>query len=364
MIYLDNNATTPIDPNVLEAVIEELKLSPANPSSPHSLGRSARLRLQAARRLVASCLGVKDQELTFTSGATEALSTLLLGLERRGGHVISSSIEHSAILKTLQRLESRGTSVTYLKTDLSGAIDPNALEAAICPETYLIVLGAANSETGVKNPIQEIAEIAGKRNIPFIVDAVAFFGKEPLVIYPGISALVLSGHKIHGPTGVGLIWTRTAFQPLLTGGGQEFGRRSGTENLAAIVGFAKAVEIAVKKLPDSMEKMRELRDYFESTLRSVIPSIIVNGKGPRVANTSNITFPEMDGESLLIELDQAGIAVSLGSACASGALEPSHVLREMGISSALAKSTLRFSLSRMTTKKEVDACISAIDAIY
>ncbi len=348
-IYLDNNATTAIDPRVILAMSEEMLLSPANPSSIHSWGRSARQRLIGARQRIAAYFDRAPQEFTFTSGATEALNALLLGLDRSGGHVITSDIEHPALYNTVQRLRAE---TTFLTTGLWGAVTAEQVEQAIRPNTHLIALGAANSETGVMNPIVEIAEIARARKITFVVDGVALLGKEECPIHPGVSAMAFSGHKIHGPQGIGLIWTAPGLKvsPLLSGGHQELGRRAGTENLVAIVGLAKAIELLI---PEDFARMRNLRDHFEEQLQGVV----VNGQGPRVSNTSNLCFPGCDGEALLMSLDMAGIAASLGSACSSGAIEPSRVLRKMGCD---ARSSLRFSLSRLTTEAEIEQTVSAI----
>ncbi len=358
-VYLDNNATTPIDPRVLEAMVEQLQHSPANPSSTHRFGQMARQAIRGARAQIARALRVKEEELTFTSGATEALATLLLSLGKNG-HIITSAIEHLSILQTAHHLEKQGSGVTYLPVGSSGAVSRAQVEVAITPKTGLIVLGSANSETGVKNPIEEIAELAASREIPFVVDGVGLFGKEPMALVPGISAFVVAGHKIHGPPGIGLLWAKASFEPLLRGGGQEFKRRAGTENVPAIVGLAKAIELLSNELPAATERMRRLRNRLESRLKEAIPSILINGTGPRAPHVSSITFPDQDGELLLIKLDEAGIAISLGSACSSGALEPSHVLRAMGVPHDLARSSLRFSLSRLTTEEEIDYCVKTL----
>lgn len=360
-VYLDNNATTPIDPRVLEAMVEQLNCSPANPSSTHRFGRAARRSLREARGQIAEALCVKEEELTFTSGATEALVTLLLSLGK-SGHIITSTIEHPSILQTAAHLEKRGTRVTYLPVGPSGAVEMQNLEAALTKETRLLVLGAANSETGVKNRIEEIAELALRHAIPFVLDAVGLFGKEPMTLFPGISAFVIAGHKVHGPPGIGLLWAKASFEPLLHGGGQEFKRRAGTENVAAIVGLAKAIALLSEELPGATEQMRKLRDDFETRLKIALPSVLINGSAPRAPHVSNVTFPDQDGELLLMKLDEAGVAAALGSACSSGALEPSHVLRAMGVPYNLARSSLRFSLSRFTTQEEIDYCIRILVA--
>jgi cysteine desulfurase len=359
-IYLDNNATTPLDPRVLEAMMADLGSIPANPSSIHSFGQEARQKLIAARHTIAEILRVKPGELIFTSGGTEALNTILRSIPE--GHIITSDIEHSAIARTLATLKGP---ITYLPAGLYGAVLPESVKEAILPDTKLIVLSAVNNETGVKTDIKEIAKIAERANIPFLVDAVAWLGKERIALHPGVTAACFSGHKIHGPKGIGLLFARKSFKfaPLLTGGPQEQNHRGGTENLAGILGLAKAIELLQTELPDKMFEMQRLRDYFETRLKELIPNIAINGEGPRICNTSNIAFPGSDAETLLIELDLLGLAASHGSACSAGALEPSRVLTNMGLPRDLVRSSLRFSLSRMTTQEEIDRSIDIISQV-
>jgi len=347
-IFLDNNGTTPLDPLVAEAMVAELQAGPSNPSSIHSFGRAANLRLSLAREKIASYLGVDPQELIFTSSGTESLNLAILGL-KPFGHIITSRIEHAAVFETIAQL---GLPTTYLPVGSKGHIEIDDLKEAISPDTSLIALSAANSETGVKNPLNEIAAIAEKNGVPLVVDGVALLGKENFTIPSGVSAMAFSAHKIHGPKGVGLLYVKkgTKLSPLLYGGGQERSKRPGTENLPGIIGFAKAIELLSTS---SMEHMKEMRDLLESSL----PGVQINGTGPRVCNTSSITFPNMDGEALLIQLDQLGIAASMGSACSSGSLEPSKVLLEMGLTRNEALSTLRFSVSRFTTRSEIEKVI-------
>jgi len=366
-VYLDNNATTGLDPRVLQAMLPELSSIPSNPSSVHFFGQEAKNRLQKARETIASFFKVRPQEILFTSGGTEALNMLITGafFDGKKGHLITSTIEHACIYHVAQALEKRGCEVTYLKADLSGHVDPYDVQQAIRPETKLIVLSAANSETGVKNDYVQIATIAEQARIPFVVDGVALVGKELFEIPPGVSAFACSAHKFHGPKGIGCAFIRNTFKcsPLLFGGGQEFSKRAGTENLAGIIGLSKAIELLYTELPSAGLQMGHLRDYFESELQKRIPFIIVNGKGPRVPNVSNLAFPGVDGETLLLNLDLNGIAASHGSACSSGALEPSRVLTNMGIPFAQAKSSLRFSLSRFTTKEEIKQAIAIIERL-
>lgn len=355
-IYLDNNATTSLDPDVLEVMIQELQLGPANPSSSHALGKAAYQRLSSARAFIASFLKVKPQEIFFTSGATEGLNMILRGaFSHNPGHIITSNVEHAAVYKTLLALEKQGVLVSYLPVGLWGALRPEQVKDALTAQTKMIVLSAANSETGVKQPIYEIAQLAKTHGIPLVVDAVGWIGKEPFTLVPGMSALVLSGHKFHGPKGIGLVWVdpKLKLEPLLTGGEQEYSKRAGTENLPAIIGLAKALELLNQELPSKATRMQQLRDLLENQLRSYSLDFIVNGQGPRIANTLNISFPKIDAEALFIYLDRLGIAASQGSACASGALEPSRILINMGVPMNLAKSAIRFSLSRMTTEEEI-----------
>lgn len=354
-IFLDNNGTTPLDPRVREVMMEELSLGPANPSSIHRFGQRARARLTEARESVASYFSVSPQELIFTGSGTEALNLAILGTKVKG-KILTSPLEHPAVYNTLSRLE---TPLIYLPTDPSGAVQIEDLKKALTDDVGLIVLMAVNNETGVKNPIDEIAALALERKIPFVVDGVALLGKETFSIHPGISAIAFSGHKIHGPKGVGLLIARKNYPltPLITGGAQERMRRGGTENMVGIRGMATAIALLKEELPETTIRMERLRDLLEEGLAHAI----VNGKQtPRICNTSSLTFPGCDGESLLIQLDQLGIAASMGSACSAGALEPSRVLLEMGLSRKEALSTLRFSLSRTTTEDEIRKTVAAL----
>lgn len=354
-IYLDNNATTELDPRVLDAIISELKSGPSNPSSIHSLGRAAHARLMKARQLIADFLGVRSDELVFTGSGTEAINLAILGLKTKG-HIVTTKIEHASVFHTI---ESLSNPITYVPVREEGHVRLSDVEEAITLKTNLIVMSAVNSETGVKNPIAEIAVLAMRYGIPLIVDGVALLGKEEFQVPEGVSAMAFSAHKIHGPKGVGLLFVRKSsnFTPLFLGGGQEQMRRPGTENLPGIIGFAKAIELLKTELPDAIPRMKRLRDLLETGLKN----IRINGRGPRVCNTSSITFFGKDGEDLLIKLDQMGIAASMGSACSSGALRPSRVLLEMGIPKKEALSTLRFSLSRFTTEDEIHEVIQILE---
>lgn len=357
-IYLDNNATTALDPRVFKAMLVDLQGPPANPSSVHWFGNQAKNLLQQARLSIASFFQAKPEEITFTSGGTESTNLFLRGLEKKG-HVISTKIEHSCIYKTLLTLEKEGLKVTYLPVGPWGAPLPEDLKAAIRPETTAIVLSAANNETGVRLDLETFAEIAQQNRIPLFIDAVSFIGKEPFSMHPGITAVSLSGHKFHAPKGIGALFLRSSLKlsAQITGGEQEYQHRAGTENLSGILGLAKALEIVKAEQTQITQHLNDLRRHFEHGLQKELPIVMINGEGPRISNTSNLCFPGIDGETLLIQLDMAGIAVSHGSACASGALEPSRVLIQMGIPQKMARCSLRFSFSRMNTREEIDRVV-------
>ncbi|MBX7065988.1 MAG: cysteine desulfurase [Parachlamydiales bacterium] len=352
-IYLDNNATTQLDPRVFKAMLLDLSGPPANPSSVHAFGQRAKGLLSKARAQTASFFGAKPEEILFTSGGTESINYFLRGLS---GHIITTSIEHSAIYKTLQasKLE-----VTELPVGLWGAPLPEQIEEALRPNTSAIILSASNGETGVKIDLESIAQIAYNRHMPLFIDAVSYIGKEPFVLYPGVTAVALSAHKFHGPKGIGALYLRSSLKlrPEITGGAQEMGRRAGTENLAGILGLGEALDILKESQAQITTQLLDLRIHFESELVREIPDIAVNGLGPRISNTTNIAFLGCDGETLLMQLDLAGIAVSHGSACSSGSLEPSRVLINMGIDRKTARSSIRFSLSRLNTREEIDIAV-------
>lgn len=358
-INLDNNATTQLDPNVLTAVLEELTQHYGNPSSAHTLGQESKSRLSKARQTIASYLNVRPSEIVFTSGGTESLNMIIQGIK---GPIITSTVEHSAVYATVKYMESIGSPVTYLTPGLWGAITPEALKDVIHPNTALIALMAVNNETGVKSDIESIASIAAEAGVPLLVDGVALLGKETFTLPAGVSAMAFSGHKLHAPKGIGFAFIRSTFRPrpLLYGGEQEQGRRGGTENIAGIIGLAEAVKILSKELPEGTLKMTSLRDKLESALISSLPHVTINGQGPRICNTTNLSFGGIEGETLLAALDLENIAVSHGSACSSGALEPSRILLNMGISRENARASIRFSLSRFTTEQEIDYCIATV----
>lgn len=359
-IYLDNNATTPLDPRVLEKVVENLRGDFGNPSSAHSFGQKARQEIQQARRTIASFLGVKPQEIIFNSGGTEGVNTVIRGIPK--GHIITSSAEHACVFSAVQEAEKQGSAVTYLSPGAHGAVTAEVVKAALRPDTSLIALMAVNNETGVKTDIEAIAAIAEEAKVPFLVDGVAWLGKELFTLPHGVSAMAFSGHKLHAPKGGGFLVLRSRLRltPLLFGGGQEYGKRCGTENVPGIIGMAEAIRLLQQELPAATDHMRRLRDRMEQQLLQKIPGALVNGEGPRICNTTNISFAGVDGESLLMALDQAGVAVSHGSACSTGALEPSRILVNMGLPVERARSAMRFSVSRFTTEAEIDAAVAII----
>ncbi len=353
-IYLDNNATTQVDTRVADVIFKNLLSFPGNPSSVHSKGKEAKAQLQKARDEIASYLNCTSREIIFTSGATESLNLILRGLNST--HIITSDVEHAAVYTTIKQLENESVSVTYLNPGNRGAITLEAVKNACTNKTSLIVLMAVNNETGVKTDIEAIGAFAKEKGIFFVVDGVALLGKEAFRIPEGVSAMCFSGHKLHGPKGIGFAFIRKNLKlnPLITGGDQEFGRRGGTENLPLILGLAEAVRILNVELDEASKRMETLRNRFEEILQKNLKDISINGSFSRIGNTSNICFKGVDGELLLTMLDRESVFVSLGSACASGAIEPSRVLLNMGLSIEDASSSIRFSLSRFTTEEEIE----------
>lgn len=363
-IYLDHNATTGLDEKVVESMLKELTSLPANPSSLHWFGRKAKAKLENARETIAHYLDVKPQEILFTSGGTESMNFLIRSCFKNSfqGHILSSNVEHACVYETLLDLKGKGVDVEFLPAGLKCTITPQQIQEALRPSTRLIVLSYVNSETGVKSDVEAIAKIAAQANVPFFVDAVALLGKEKVVIPSGVSAMGFSGHKLHGPKGTGFVFLRSRKNcyPSLTGGPQEFHLRAGTENLAGIVGLAKAVELLFSLLTEATERMTQLRDQLETELIQKAAPVVVNGHHIRVCNTTNLSFPQVKGEDLLIALDMAGIAASHGSACSSGAMEPSRVLTQMGLPPAITQSAIRFSLGRHTSQEEINHAIQII----
>ena len=355
IIYFDNNATTPIDPEVLDAMTQELVAPPHNPSSIHSLGQEAKKVLTSARKTIADFLKVKPSEVLFTSSGTEAMNLLIRGiLADPKVHIIGSSTDHACVYHALLELQKRGSEVTFL-----GIPTLSNIKKALRNDTRLIVLSAVNAETGYKLDLEGIAKVAKAAHIPLIIDGIALLGKEPLTIPEGVVGMGFSAHKFHGPQGVGFAFVRSSLKlsPILYGGGQERKLRSGTENLPGIVGLAKAISLLNNEI---YTRLKTLRDLFETKLKKLLPDIEINTAGERTSNTSNIYFPNVDNESLIIALDMENIAASSTSACASGALEPSRALMAMGLSKERSRCSVRFSFSRMNTEEEIQKATEVI----
>jgi len=366
MIYFDNNATTPMLPEV-EAAVAEAQRAFGNAGSVHGAGREARRRLDEARERIAGILRVPASTLTFTSGATEALNAALLATLAYGSgprHLVVTRVEHAAVLRTAEFLEAHGVEVSYVEVDAEGRLEPEAVEAALRPHTRLIAAMFANNETGNLYPVKRLGEIARARGIPYLCDAVQAAGKLELdlSLLP-IDMTALSAHKFHGPKGVGLLYVRKGLEsrPLLHGGRQERGLRAGTENVPGIAGMAVALELAARNLFEDQRRVARLRDRLQAGLVERVPGLFVNGDAEhRISNTLNFRVPGVSGETLLMNLDMEGIAVSVGAACDSGSLEPSHVLTAMGLDEAAALEGVRVSLSRFNTEAEVDRFLEVL----
>jgi cysteine desulfurase len=390
-VYLDHNATTPVEPEVLDAMLPYLSGEFGNAASIHTFGQRARAAVETAREQVAGLIGARPQEIVFTSGGTEADNHAIFGVvsalgSRRASksansdndpdkrlsadhikHIITSSVEHEAVLNTCQALEKQGVAVSYLPVDEQGVVSPEALRAAIREETILITVMHANNELGTVQPLEEIGRIAADADVHFHTDAVQSAGKIPIDVNAlQLDLLSLSGHKFNAPKGIGALYVRggTRLQQLLYGGHHQRGFRPGTENVAGIVGLGKAAELARKALAGDAARVSALRDLLEQGLLSRVPYARANGaRSPRTPNTTNITFPGIEGEALVIALDLKGLACSTGAACSSGAVEPSHVLTAIGLSPEDARASLRFSLGRHTTPAEIDFALQAVPAV-
>jgi cysteine desulfurase len=357
-VYLDNNATTPVLPEVFEAMRPYFAEHFGNASSIHHHGQETRAAVERARESVAALLGCRSSEIVFTSGGTEGDNLAISGLTRAGDHVISSTIEHHAVLNSCKHLESIGCEVTYVPVDGRGLVDPDDVRRALRLHTKLITIMMANNETGVLQPVEETGKIAAEADVYFHTDAVQAAGKVPIdVKRVGCDLLSISGHKLHAPQGVGALYVRkgTILQPMLYGGSHERSRRAGTENVPGIIGLGKAAELAREALErGDLARMSAMRDHIEQKIRSEVEATGVNGEGaPRVPNTTNIHFDYIEGEALVIALDLKGLAVSTGAACSSGAIEPSHVLTAMGLPPEIARASLRFSLGKQNTPEDV-----------
>lgn len=364
-VYLDNNATTPVLPAVLEAMQPYFGGHFGNASSIHHHGQETRAAVERARESVAALLGCRASEIVFTSGGTEADNLAIFGLTERGQHVISSPVEHHAVLNSCKHLEASGVEVTYVRVDGRGLIDPNDVRRALRANTRLITIMMANNETGVLQPVEEIGKVAAEADVYFHTDAVQAAGKVAIDVKRiGCDLLSISGHKINAPQGVGALYVRkgTGLHPMLYGGSHERSRRAGTENVPGIVALGKASELAREALDrGDLEQMSLQRNRLEQSILAEVDASGVNGLGaPRVPNTTSIYFGCTEGEALVIALDLKGLAVSTGAACSSGAIEPSHVLMAMGMSPERARGSLRLSLGKQNTPEDIDFALDLI----
>src|SRR5713101_6475241 len=378
-VYLDFNATTPVEPEVLDAMLPYFTAEFANAASIHTPGQRARAAVETAREQVAALIGARPQEIVFTSGGTESDNHGIFGVVGQAflpvsssrdansvPHIITTAIEHEAVLNGCQALEKEGVRVTYLSTDRYGQIDLDDLRRAIRPETVLITIMHANNELGTVQPLEEIGRIAKEADIYFHTDAVQSTGKISIDVNAlQVDLLSISGHKLYAPKGIGALYIRggTRLRQLLYGGHHQRGFRPGTENVAGIVGLGKAAEIARKSLAEDAQRIAALRDKLQQGLLQRVPQSRVNGgAAPRAPNTTNLVFPGVEGEALLIALDLKGLACSTGAACSSGAVEPSHVLTAIGLPPEEARASLRFSLGRHTTSAEIDFALDVVPA--
>jgi cysteine desulfurase len=378
-VYLDHNATTSVEPEVLDAMLPYFSAEFGNSASIHTPGQRARAAVETAREQVAALLGARAQEIVFTSGGTESDNHAIFGIVRNAPgaskHVITTQIEHEAVLNACQSLEKEGGSaagnrpaieVTYLPVDSGGLVDPEALRDAIRPQTALITVMHANNELGTVQPLEQIGKIAAQNDIYFHTDAVQSAGKLPLDVNAlGVDLLAISGHKFYAPKGIGALYIRggTRLRQLLYGGHHQRGFRPGTENVPGIVGLGKAAEMAGQSLAEDVKRVSALRDELERGLLGRVPHARANAAAaPRTPNTSNITFPGIEGEALIIALDLKGLACSTGAACSSGAVEPSHVLTAVGLPPEEARASIRFSLGRHTTSAEIAFAVDVVCA--
>lgn len=370
-VYLDYNATTPVHPEVLEVLIASLREDFGNPSSVHRYGRKTRVLVDEARDQVAAFIGVPAASIVFCSGGTEANNTILKGVAAakgdQGRHIVTSGIEHSALLDTCAYLEQQGFDVTYVPVDEHGVVDPEAVRAALTEHTILVSIMHANNEIGTLQPVAEIAQLARERGILVHTDAVQSFGKLPLSVDAlGVDFLSFSGHKFYAPKGIGGWYARqpATLPPLIHGGHQERGMRSGTENVAYITALGRACAIADRDMQVEAERLQALQQRLEHGIMEQIPTARIQGAdAPRLPNTTNVAFAGAEGETLLMSLDLQGVAVSTGSACSSGSLEPSHVLQAMDLAEELLNGALRFSMGRSTTSEDIDYVLQILPDI-
>lgn len=370
MTYLDNNATTPVDPRVLEAMLPFLSEKFGNPSSPHAAGRATRDAVETARAQTATLVGARPEDIVFTGCGTESINTAIRGtLAAQPGkrHIVTSSIEHSAVKNSCDQMVREGCEVTWLRVDAAGRPDMDEYRAALRDDTALVSVVWANNETGVIFPIGEMARIADERRIVFHADAVQAVGKIAVDLSRvPVHLLSMSAHKFHGPKGVGALFVRSGLglPPLLLGGGQEQGRRSGTENVPGIAGMGAAAALARAAIEGDMPRVAQLRDGFERGVRARFPGVRFHGDAAnRLPNTSNFALPGFAATDVLAALDRSGVCCSIGSACASGSPHASHVLRAMGVDDAEAKCSLRFSFSRMNSVRDTEHALSALESV-
>ncbi|HXY09615.1 MAG TPA: cysteine desulfurase family protein [Terriglobales bacterium] len=364
-VYFDNNATAPLLPEVFEAMKPYFGEHFGNASSIHHHGQETRAAVERARASIAALLACRPSEIVFTSGGTEGDNLAIFGLLRSSDHVITSTIEHHAVLNSCKHLESIGCEVTYLPVDGRGLVDPGDIRRALRPNTKLITIMMANNETGVLQPVEEIGKIAGEADVYFHTDAVQAAGKIPIDVNRiACDLLSISGHKMHAPQGIGALYVRkgTILEPMFYGGNHERSRRAGTENVAGIVGLGKAADMAKQALSGGDPgRISAMRDRLQEKILAEIEATGVNGDGaPRVPNTTNLYFDFLEGEALVIALDLKGLAVSTGAACSSGAIEPSHVLTAMGLPRARARASLRFSLGKQNCPDEVEFALGLV----
>ncbi len=368
MIYLDNASTTKLDKRVLDRMLPYLTEEYGNPSAIYKPAKTARKAVEEARATVAKILNCEPTEIYFTASGSESDNTAIKGIARRyrdkGKHIITSKIEHPAVLETCKALEREGFDVTYISVDGNGILDLKELENSIREDTILISVMFANNEIGTLQPVKEIGEIAKRHGVFFHTDAVQAVGSEWIDVKElGIDSLSLSAHKFHGPKGVGALYVKSGvrFERFVDGGHQEKGRRAGTENVAGIVGLAAAMELSYAELQEKNSRVRALRDYYEAEVEKRIPYIKRNGdQKKRLAGTSNISFEFIEGEGLLLNLDLKGICASSGSACTSGSLDPSHVLLAIGLKHEIAHGSLRISIGKYNTKEEIDFLVESL----
>ena len=370
-VYLDNNATTQLAPEVFEAMRPHWLEDYGNASSIHWFGQRAKAAIEKAREQVAKLLQARASEIVFTSGGTESDNAAIFGIVEaaRGEpkHVVTTAIEHHAVLNSAKALEKRGVSVTYVRAGAGGVVDPADVERALRPETVLISVMHANNELGTLQPLEEIGRLARERDIYFHTDAVQSVGKIPVEVEKlGVDLLALSAHKLHGPQGVGALYIRrgTILRPFMQGGHHERDRRPGTENVAGIVGLGVAAELARAHLAEEMERVGALRDRLEAGILERVPGVAVNGdRARRLPTTTNLRFDYIEGEGFVIATDLRGIACSTGAACSSGSLEPSHVLSAIGLKPEQARGSIRFSLGRFNTEEDVETTLQILPAV-